>query len=99
MALVKVRNRAQITLPAGVRKALKVSEGDYLDAELVEGGVILKPVTVVDREAAWREIDAARATVRPTAEQAAKPVEEQEREIRETVDEVRREHAKQKRPR
>jgi AbrB family looped-hinge helix DNA binding protein len=50
MALVRVRERAQITLPQEVRDALKVKQGDYLEAEIVEGGVLLRPKAVVDRD-------------------------------------------------
>ena len=39
MTLVRLRERAQITLPQEVRDALKVKQGDYLEAEVVEGGV------------------------------------------------------------
>lgn len=56
MPLVKVRRAAQITLPAEVRQKLKVKEGDYLDAEVVGSSVVLKPVTVLDREAAWEKL-------------------------------------------
>lgn len=56
MALVKVRDRAQITLPPEVRQALNIATGDYLEAEVVEGGVLLKPVAVVERTKAWDEI-------------------------------------------
>jgi AbrB family looped-hinge helix DNA binding protein len=52
MTLIKIRERAQITLPAKLRKALKLEKGDYLEAELVEGGVVLKPVALVDRDVA-----------------------------------------------
>lgn len=56
MALLKVRDRAQITLPPEARQALNVSAGDYLEAEVVEGGVLLKPVAVVERTKAWDQI-------------------------------------------
>jgi AbrB family looped-hinge helix DNA binding protein len=56
MALVRVRRAAQITLPAEVRQKLKVKEGDYLDAEVVGGSVVLKPVTVLERETAWAKL-------------------------------------------
>jgi AbrB family looped-hinge helix DNA binding protein len=49
MALVKIKDRAQITLPPEVRQALNVGVGDYLHVEVVEGGVLLKPVAVVER--------------------------------------------------
>ena len=52
MTLVRLRERAQITLPQEVRDALQVKQGDYLEAEVVEGGVLLRPVAVVDRVAA-----------------------------------------------
>jgi len=56
MTLMRVRAAAQLTLPAEVRKALNVKEGDYLEAEIVKGGVMLKPVAVVERERAWRRM-------------------------------------------
>ncbi|MGH7059383.1 MAG: AbrB/MazE/SpoVT family DNA-binding domain-containing protein [Stellaceae bacterium] len=52
MTLVRVRRMAQLTLPAEVRRALNVKEGDYLDAEIVDEGVLLKPVAVVERDRA-----------------------------------------------
>lgn len=64
MTLVKLRKAAQLTLPGEIRKALAVEEGDLLEASLVEGGVLLRPVTVVEREAAWRRLEAATASVR-----------------------------------
>jgi AbrB family looped-hinge helix DNA binding protein len=56
MALIKVRRAAQITLPAAIRKRLEIAEGDYLEAEVVGGGVLLKPMTNTDRKKAWAGI-------------------------------------------
>jgi AbrB family looped-hinge helix DNA binding protein len=64
MALVRVRRLAQLTLPAEVRRALKVAEGDYLEAEIVKEGVLLRPVAVVQRKRAWQRIQQAAAQVR-----------------------------------
>ena len=58
MTIIKIRERAQITLPANVRRALKVGEGDYLEAEVVEGRLMLKPVALVDRETARARLEA-----------------------------------------
>jgi AbrB family looped-hinge helix DNA binding protein len=99
MPLVKVRRAAQITLPNDIRKALNVNEGDYLEIEIVGAGVLLKPVAVVDRATAWRAIAQAMNTVQPTPEQAAKPPEDQEREIRDEVKAARRDYAKERRSR
>ncbi len=56
MALVKVRRAAQITLPAEVREKLGVSEGDYLETEITDRGVLLKPISIVEREKAWDDL-------------------------------------------
>ncbi len=92
MALVKVRRAAQITLPAEVREKLNVREGDYLEAEITERGVLLKPIALVERDKAWEKVFAAMDRVEPTPEQAGKSFEEQEEEIYEIVGEYRRRH-------
>lgn len=97
MTVLKLRKSAQLTLPAEIREALKVAEGDYLEAELVEGGVMLRPVSVVRRDAAWERIRGAMATVRPTTTQSTKPREQQEAEIQAELDEVRRDYAAERR--
>ena len=51
MALVKVRQNYQITIPAEVRKSMKV--GDYLDIEKKDGEWVLKPVRVVHPDHAY----------------------------------------------
>lgn len=56
MALVKVIRNGQITLPAEARRALRLKEGDYLEAEVIDGEVRLKPVAVLDRSKARREL-------------------------------------------
>lgn len=53
--LVRVRRNAQITLPAEVRRALQVNDGDYLQAEVTGDGILLRPVSVVDRQGVDRE--------------------------------------------
>src|SRR3954465_584571 len=54
--LVKLMNNGQITLPAELRRALQVSGGDYLEAEVIGGEGRLKPVAIVDRNAAWKRV-------------------------------------------
>jgi AbrB family looped-hinge helix DNA binding protein len=56
MALVRLKRSAQITLPAELRKQFQLEEGDYLEAEAVEGGILLKPVSVVDRDQAGKQL-------------------------------------------
>jgi AbrB family looped-hinge helix DNA binding protein len=57
MALVRMLRGGQVTLPAEARKALKLSEGSYLDLEVTDGTLTLKPVTVIDRAGADRQLD------------------------------------------
>ncbi|HET6468468.1 MAG TPA: AbrB/MazE/SpoVT family DNA-binding domain-containing protein [Geminicoccaceae bacterium] len=57
MVLVKVIRNGQITLPAEARKKLRIGEGDYLEAEVAEGALTLRPVTVTDRAAADRRLE------------------------------------------
>lgn len=49
MELVKVRNKAQITLPARIRKALDINEGDYLEVGIQDSKVVLTPQVVIDK--------------------------------------------------
>ncbi len=56
MTLVKLLRGGQMTLPAEARKALRLKEGDYLEAEIVGGTLKLRPVAVVDRQHAWRRV-------------------------------------------
>jgi len=39
--IATITSKGQITLPAAVRKALKIKAGDKLDIEVTEGGEIL----------------------------------------------------------
>jgi AbrB family looped-hinge helix DNA binding protein len=89
MALMRVRRLAQLTLPAEVRRALNVQEGDYLEAEIVKDGVLLKPVAVVERERAWQRIQQlkSRLKMKPDPRKSDQEVEE---EIAEMVKEHRR---------
>ena len=90
MALVKVARDGQVALPAEARRALDIAEGGYLEAEVVGRTVVLRPApAALDHAEAWRRIREAQASVRPTPEQAAKPVEQQEQEIFEIVEAVR----------
>jgi AbrB family looped-hinge helix DNA binding protein len=86
MALVRMLRGGQVTLPAEARKALKLSEGDYLDLEVTDGTVTLKPVTVIDRAEADRQLGAILGRVRYVGPEP-RPSEEETMDM--VVDEVR----------
>jgi AbrB family looped-hinge helix DNA binding protein len=50
MTLVRLRRAAQITLPQDIREAARLKEGDYLEAEVTEAGILLRPVNIAGRE-------------------------------------------------
>ena len=50
MPLVKVLRNGQITMPKGLRRVLRIKEGDILEVSLEKTGVLLKPKALVDKE-------------------------------------------------
>ena len=93
MPLVRVKRFAQVTLPPDLRKRFNLAEGDYLEAEAVAEGILLKPVTVVEREKAWKKVFAAMRSVKDTKPNPKQSPREQEEEIAQEVKAFRREHA------
>lgn len=49
MTMIRVKKKAQITLPSGIRRALGIEEGDYLEAEVQGNTVVLTPKTVITK--------------------------------------------------
>jgi AbrB family looped-hinge helix DNA binding protein len=93
MPLVKLRHAGQITLPAELREQFALEEGAYLEAEAVQGGILLKPVTVVERAKARHELLEIMARVHAKQPPTDQTPEQQEEEIAEMIKEFRREHA------
>ncbi|MFN2419267.1 MAG: AbrB/MazE/SpoVT family DNA-binding domain-containing protein, partial [Candidatus Limnocylindria bacterium] len=55
---MKVRQRGQITLPDAVRKAARLSDGDYLEVSVEGGTIIMRPKKLIDADQAWFWTDA-----------------------------------------
>jgi AbrB family looped-hinge helix DNA binding protein len=54
METIKVRKKYQITLPAAIREAAEVYEGDFLTAEVQEDHtILLRPARLVDANEAF----------------------------------------------
>jgi AbrB family looped-hinge helix DNA binding protein len=92
MALVKLRKFSQITLPVEVRRKLNLADGDYLEAEVVEEGVLLKPVAVIEKDEAWQQVFEAMERVHDRAPRRKKTTKEEE-EIARMVKAFRKQHA------
>ncbi len=94
MALVRMLRGGQVTLPAEARKALKLSEGDYLDLEVKGGIVTLKPVAVVDRAEADRQLDIILSRVKYAGPEPEPSEDEVMDMVVEEIRSVRAKHAK-----
>jgi hypothetical protein len=53
VALLKLRRFFQFSLTAEPRKQFHLTAGDYLEPEVVEEGILLKPIRVVEQKKAW----------------------------------------------
>lgn len=81
--LMRLRNAAQLTLPAEVRRALNVKEGDYLEARITGEGILLRPVAVVERARAFARIEKAAAKVKDRTPNGPKGIAEEKTIARE----------------
>ena len=50
MALVKVKDKFQVTIPVDIREKADLKVGDILQATIQDKNIVLIPKTVVDRE-------------------------------------------------
>ncbi len=93
MALVRLKRAAQITLPAELRKRFNLEEGDYLEAEAVAEGILLKPIAVIDRQHARQTLREVLDRVHAKLPPSDKSSLEEEEEITRIIKELRREDA------
>src|ERR671919_1921883 len=93
MALVRLKRAAQITLPVELRKRFNLEEGDYLEAEAVEDGILLKPVSVIVRQKAWENVREVLDRVYAKLPHSDRNPQEQEEEITRIIKELRQQDA------
>ncbi len=53
MARTTLRAKGQLTLPEEIRSRARLEEGDLLDAEITDDGILLRPRKVIDATQAW----------------------------------------------
>ncbi len=53
MARTTLRAKGQLTLPEEIRTGAHLEEGDLLDAEITDDGILLRPRKVIDATQAW----------------------------------------------
>ena len=69
MSLATVRKKGQVTIPAAVRKAAHLEEGDLVEVEMTTEGILLRPRKLIDATQAWFWTPAWQAGVRVAAEE------------------------------
>ena len=77
MPLVTVKPKFQVTIPAQLRRGLKLHEGDIMEATVLADGIFLRPKDVVDRTEAADRI----ATLLARIESAPEDAERSEDEV------------------
>jgi hypothetical protein len=79
-----------VLLSDELTEKLGVRDGEELEAHVFPGSLVIRTASPNARERAWERICAITDQVRPTPEQAAKPIEQVEDEIVACVKETRR---------
>jgi AbrB family looped-hinge helix DNA binding protein len=50
MAIITIKDKFQVVIPQSVRKEVRLSVGDLLEATAENGAIVLKPKAIVDRD-------------------------------------------------
>jgi len=53
MATARLRAKRQVTVPRDVAEAARLEEGDPIEFEMVEDGILMRPQKVIDASQAW----------------------------------------------
>jgi AbrB family looped-hinge helix DNA binding protein len=56
MSATTIRKKGAVTIPADIRKAARLDEGDIVEVEMTEEGILLRPKKLIDATQAWHEI-------------------------------------------
>ncbi len=76
MSLVTVKPKFQVTIPAKLRRGINLREGDVMEAIVVGGGILFRPMEVVDRNAAADRIAAGLSATEPSSEDMGRTEDE-----------------------
>ena len=72
---VTVKTKYQVTIPTSVRKAVRLSVGDILEAKVEGGKITLSPKSMIDRELALALADVKAGRVSPRFSTAKKAIQ------------------------
>jgi antitoxin PrlF len=66
-----IRSKGQVTIPAEIREAAHLEEGDPVEVVVVEEGILLRPQKIIDASQAWFWTNPWQESVRRSVEQLA----------------------------
>ena len=89
MALVTVKDKFQVTIPAKVRNQVTLHVGDILEASVEDGAIVLRPKAVVDRAALAKRLEDLLGRTPIAPEFAGKSEEQVMQEVIAEIDQVR----------
>lgn len=52
-AIMKISSQGQIRLPKKIMQALKIDIGDYVELDIQDGNILLKPRKLIDPSQGW----------------------------------------------
>jgi AbrB family looped-hinge helix DNA binding protein len=52
-AIMKISSQGQIRLPKKIMQTLKIDSGDYVELEIEDGNIVLKPRKLIDPSQGW----------------------------------------------
>jgi AbrB family looped-hinge helix DNA binding protein len=52
-AVAVIRDKGQVTIPSGIRRAAHLGEGDSVEVVITADGILLRPRKLVDATQAW----------------------------------------------
>jgi AbrB family looped-hinge helix DNA binding protein len=76
MFMVKVVRNGQVTIPKEIREKLGIKEGDFLEVEPADQGILLKPKMVVDKGEALKAFSRAFEKLQASASDQVKEMNE-----------------------
>jgi AbrB family looped-hinge helix DNA binding protein len=53
MGQTTVRKKGSVTIPAEIRRAARLEEGDIVEVEMTADGILLRPKKLIDATQAW----------------------------------------------
>lgn len=53
MSQTTVRKKGSVTIPAEIRRAARLVEGDVIEVEITADGILLRPKKLIDATQAW----------------------------------------------